>query len=127
LPSCVSACDGAVNFYVAPRRLPRIIECPNGSDNLRGTDEGVPTVGEKVIQSFKVKGTSGNVYLIERLDSTPLESNDRFDSGDTRRERTWMRRPQPIYRVASNHMVVDHNAADDTFRILGSGEVLRRI
>jgi len=28
----------------------------------------VPTVSEKLIQSFKVKGSSGNVYLIEKLD-----------------------------------------------------------
>jgi hypothetical protein len=29
--------------------------------------------------------------------------------------------------LASNHMYVVHNAADDTFTILGSGEILRRI
>jgi hypothetical protein len=66
----------------------------------------VGTVSEKRIQSFKVKSASGNVYLIERLDAE---------------------RPRPAYRVASNHMVVDYNPRDDTFRILGSGEVLRRV
>ena len=69
------------------------------------------------IQSFKVKGSSGNVYLIERIDDPEAASGTRNAASGAK----------AFYRVASSHMYVVHNAADDTFTILGSGEILRRI
>ena len=74
-------------------------------------------VRRQKVQSFKVKGSSGNVYLIERTDG-----GDGSRTGDTT-----SRNGRPHYRVASNHLHVNHNAADDTFRILGNDEILRRI
>ena len=69
-------------------------------------------VRRQKVQSFKVKGSSGSVYLIERIEGA---GNGNAAS------------PKPLYRVASNHMHVNHNAADDTFRILGNDEILRRL
>ena len=71
-------------------------------------------VRRQKVQSFKVKGSSGNVYLIERIDNA---RNGNAASAV----------PMPLYRVASNHMHVNHDAADDTFRILGNDEILRRL
>ena len=78
----------------------------------------MPTVRDRQIQSFKVKGSSGNVYLIERIDA------ERDALGN---HTAIAHEPAPFYRVASSHMYVTHSAADDTFRILGNDEVLRRI
>jgi len=79
----------------------------------------MPSVREKqVVTWFKVKGSSGNVYLVERIETARNATVNEAPAGSE---------PAPLYRVASSHMYVTHSASDDTFRILGSDEVLRRI
>ena len=71
------------------------------------------------VQSFKVKGSTGNVYLVEEVVVATYEEAAN-GLGHWTAQRT-------SYRVASSHMQVNYDEADDSFRIFGSSEVLRRI